>query len=573
MTTADLAQSTSSLRISTARNINTIVGVWFTLVIFLFVYFLIRPPYQTVFSYTMLAVCLMVGVICIVLSRTNQEALALSLLTFTCWSIPFSYMFFGTVPVRHALVGIVLMCIVLSGIFISHRGTLLITTLSIALYCIDAAFVNPLQLQATSPDAMGDDIGLIVDLMSIFFVGLVTYRQASSIKKMTSKLEESASSLRRKNERLLTQNAALQESEARFIKLMNSLGDGVYVLDSNGKVLSSNHEAERSMGYTAGSMVGAHGSDICSDWDTEGIMTQLTTAGFENTITVYGRHTPQDGPEFPVESRMSMFNMNGDPVIIAIARDIRDRIEAEKVQQQAVKMNSLGIMAGGIAHDFNNLLVAMLAQTSLAQRKITPEHGAYKAITKAVDAANRAKGLTKQLLAYSGAEIIEPELIDINTFIAENVDLLNIPTASHVTFQTNLTPDLPLVRFDRNQLQQILINLIINASEAIDKKASGTIALHTNLLEVDQISDTSGYFELEHKPYVQVQVHDNGSGMTADTIEHIFDPFFTTKETGHGLGLAAVMGMVRSHQGALMVDSTVGEGTTFEMLLPIGDPN
>ncbi len=570
MTTAEIIHPTTSLRISTARNINTIVGVWFALVIFLAGYFIIRPPYQRVFSYAVLVACLIVGAGSIFLARSNREQLALALMTFTCWGIPMAYMFFGSVPVRHPLVGVVLMSIVLSGIFISHRGTLLIASLSFLFYCVDAFLVHPLGTNVTSTVSMGDEISLIIDLLSIIFVGLITFVQARSIKQMTTKLDSSADALRQKNERLLTQNAALQESEAQFIKLMNSLGDGVYVINTNGVVLSSNQEAERSMGYADGEMVGVHGSQICSSWDTAGVMQAIHDAGFHNTITVYGTHTPAHAEEFPVESRVTMFTMNGEAVIIAVARDIRDRIQTEKIQQQAVKMHSLGVMAGGIAHDFNNLLVAMLAQTSLAQRQLPTDHRAYKAISKAVDAANRAKGLTKQLLAYSGADITEPELIDINEFITGNVDLLNLPTAGNVTFHTELAPNLPTIRFDRTQLQQILINLIINASEAIDAQSLGAIELCTKLCNVDKNSDVSSYFELEEKDYVQVIVSDNGMGMDQNTIEQIFDPFFTTKETGHGLGLAAVMGMVRSHHGALTVNSTVGEGTTFEMLLPIG---
>ncbi len=571
MNTTDPVLPTISLRISTAKNINVIIGIWSFLVLILLTYFIIRPPYHQQLSYTVLIGCLLIGGACYALSKFNRQQLALAIITYSIWGIQVVFILFGTIPARHALIGLMVVSIVLSGVFISSRGTSLITGASLLIYLFDGLVLHPYQTVVSTNMGASEEVLLMLDIITIFFTGLITARQSRSIQQTTAQLDVTAASLRQKNETLITQNTALQDSEAQFIKLMNSVGDGVFLIDTNGVVLSSNEEAERTLGYANGNMVGIHGTQVCTDWNTEQVIRQLHEAGIDNTITAYGNHKPLNADPFPVETRLTMFKMGGQKVIVAVARDISDRLEAEKVQQQAVKMNSLGIMAGGIAHDFNNLLVAMLAQTSLAKRHLEPTHKAHKAIGKAVDAANRAKGLTKQLLSYSGADITEPELININTFIADNIELLNVSTGSHVTFQTNLAPDLPRICFDRNQLQQIMINLIINASEAIDKTAAGRIIMSTKYLTVTQDLDAFSYFELEEAPHIEVTVEDNGIGMDAQTIEQIFDPFFSTKETGHGLGLAAVLGMVRSHKGALTVASTLGKGTKFSLLLPIGE--
>jgi two-component system cell cycle sensor histidine kinase/response regulator CckA len=239
--------------------------------------------------------------------------------------------------------------------------------------------------------------------------------------------------------------------------------------------------------------------------------------------------------------------------------------------RQTQKMESLGVLAGGVAHDFNNLLVAMLGQTSLALSKLGPDSVARPHVEKAVKAATSAADLTRQLLAYSGGGQFERRPIQLNTLIQDNLHLFEVAIPKNVQLHSNLAVALPLIEGDTGQLQQVIMNLIINAGEAIGERPGVvTVATRVQMLYMDdarwgQYTGTP----LPPGEYVQVDVADNGGGMSADTLARIFDPFFTTKFTGRGLGLAAVLGIVRGHGGGLQVDSEVGHGTTFRLLLPV----
>ncbi len=236
----------------------------------------------------------------------------------------------------------------------------------------------------------------------------------------------------------------------------------------------------------------------------------------------------------------------------------------------AQKIESLGILAGGVAHDFNNLLVAILGQTSLALYKLPPDNSARSHVEKAVTATERAATLTQQLLAYSGRGHFQITTIQLNNLIEENLHLLNVAVPKHVQLQSDLNPRLPYVEVDIGQMQQVIMNLILNAAEAIGEKV-GTVTIITDSQVVgpddDQYWLHSGQ-PLEPGLYVSLEIHDNGKGMDNKTLARIFEPFFTTKSTGRGLGLAAVLGIIRGHRGGLSVTSEVGQGSTFKLLFP-----
>lgn len=252
--------------------------------------------------------------------------------------------------------------------------------------------------------------------------------------------------------------------------------------------------------------------------------------------------------------------------------DITDRRQAEEALRQAQKMESLGILAGGIAHDFNNLLVAILGQTSLALSHLPANPlAARESVEKAVKAAERAADLTRQLLAYSGRGQFAIRALQLNDLIRENLELFEVSLPKTVQLHTSLAADLPLIEADAGQMQQIIMNLILNAAEAIGQRP-GAITVQTGVQAVDE---THTYlWQYTHEPlspgsYVLLQVEDDGSGMDDATLTSIFDPFFTTKFTGRGLGLAAVLGIVRGHHGGLHVSSEAGRGTSFQLIFPI----
>lgn len=256
--------------------------------------------------------------------------------------------------------------------------------------------------------------------------------------------------------------------------------------------------------------------------------------------------------------------------LIVLVEDLTDRIQAEEGMRQMQKLESLGILAGGVAHDFNNLLVAMLGQTSIAMAKVKPDNPGYPHIEKAVKAADQAALLTQQLLAYSGRGHFQIASLNLNLIIEENLHLFSVTTAKQIRLNIELADELPTVEVDRAQIQQVVMNLIINATEALGDD-EGTITIITDTQEIN--ADKPIYSPqlstyLASGTYVTLEVQDDGPGIPADRVKKIFDPFYTTKEKGQGLGLSAVIGIVKGHKGGLTVKSDVGVGTSFKLWLP-----
>lgn len=251
------------------------------------------------------------------------------------------------------------------------------------------------------------------------------------------------------------------------------------------------------------------------------------------------------------------------------ADDITDRKKAEQALRQAQKLESLGVLAGGIAHDFNNLLTAVLGHTEVALGQ-APEGTLLRAALEHIDvAAHRGADLARQLLAYAGKGRIAVLPQDLNRVIHEMGNLLQVSISKKVTLAYDLQPGLPAVEADSAQFQQVLMNLVINASEAIGDQP-GTITLRTRAAVYSR-SELAAAFPgqvLDPGNYVRMDVADDGCGMDAETIGRIFDPFFSTKFTGRGLGLSAMLGIVRGHQAGLRVESHPGQGTTFTLLFP-----
>jgi signal transduction histidine kinase/CheY-like chemotaxis protein len=268
---------------------------------------------------------------------------------------------------------------------------------------------------------------------------------------------------------------------------------------------------------------------------------------------------------------------SGGRFVLESNRDITARKEAEE-QRQALdrklqdvqRMESLGLLAGGIAHDFNNLLVAILGNAELALMDLAPESPAQAGIAQISAAARRAADLTRQLLAYAGRGQLVMQPIQLNTLVEEMLHLLRAAIAKNVVLHFTPASDLPPVMADATQIRQVLMNLVVNASEAIGTK-SGVILVTTGVMWADQgyLAEALPGDEIAEGDFATIEVADNGAGMDAETQARIFDPFFTTKFTGRGLGLAATLGIMRGHRGAIRVYSEQGRGSTFKLLLPI----
>ncbi len=249
--------------------------------------------------------------------------------------------------------------------------------------------------------------------------------------------------------------------------------------------------------------------------------------------------------------------------------DITERKRAEERLREAQKVESIGILAGGLAHDFNNMLVGVIGNASLALELLPSSHEAAEFMQGIIKTGEKLAHLTQQMLAYSGKGRFFVEPLQLSDLIAEMSELIRSSIPKKITFHLELERDLPPIEADRGQMQQVVMNLVLNAAEAIGSDA-GFVSVRTSLQAVDgrYIRRTPEAAQLSTGKYVCLEVRDTGCGMDPATKAKIFDPFFSTKFTGRGLGLAAVAGIVRGHKGAIKVSSAPGEGSCFTVLFP-----
>lgn len=281
--------------------------------------------------------------------------------------------------------------------------------------------------------------------------------------------------------------------------------------------------------------------------------------------------TCRDGKEFCHEISIALTD-TGE--LVAVIHDLSERRLSEEMLRQTQKLESLGLLAGGIAHDFNNLLAAMMGQITLAIHKLSATEPARKHIEKALTSTERAADLTRQLLAYAGRGSLQQEVLDLNQLVKDNVHLVETALPSRAHLVLHLASSLPPVKADRGQLQQVIMNLLINAAEAI-RPTGGAIGIRTALEHIHSsqaIMHRTPQRVLEPPAagtYVVLEISDSGCGMDAQTLERIFDPFFTTKAHGNGLGLSATLGIIHKHRGHMVVESQPGRGSIFRVLIPI----
>jgi signal transduction histidine kinase len=237
----------------------------------------------------------------------------------------------------------------------------------------------------------------------------------------------------------------------------------------------------------------------------------------------------------------------------------------EERLRHAQKMESIGVLAGGIAHDFNNLLTSILGNASLLQAEPAGSSEQLKAI---VESSEKAAALTRQLLAYAGKGTFRITNFDISRLVRSSANLLRVSIPKNIEVQLDVPRSLPAVRGDPSQIQQVMMNLVINAAEAIQNRSGGRVSIATGIRNLGPVSASRLNAGIAPGRYIFITVQDNGCGMDEQTKAKIFDPFFTTKFTGRGLGLAAVDGILRSHKGAITVESGPGRGSTFTVYLP-----
>jgi two-component system, cell cycle sensor histidine kinase and response regulator CckA len=354
-------------------------------------------------------------------------------------------------------------------------------------------------------------------------------------------------------------------------------------LDDTGRVTLINPKALTILGYDhADDLLGRDWFETCVppalSAPVKGAFGQLMAGDLEPVEYYENPVITASGEERTIAWRNALIHDDAGHIVgsLSSGSDITDRLvaleEREQLEaqiQHAQKLESLGVLAGGIAHDFNNLLMGVLGHADLAIANLSPEAAARPHVEEVKLAAQRLAELTNQMLAYSGKGTFVVEQLDLNNVVQEMGHLLSVSISKNAAIKYDLKPTLPEVEGDPSQIRQIVMNLITNASDAIGAD-SGIISIRSGVLDVDRdyLATTWLNEDLVEGGYVFLEVSDNGCGMDAQTVDRIFDPFFTTKRTGRGLGLAAVLGIARSHDGTIKVYSEPGKGTTFKVLLP-----
>jgi two-component system, cell cycle sensor histidine kinase and response regulator CckA len=367
-------------------------------------------------------------------------------------------------------------------------------------------------------------------------------------------------------------------SEEKFSTAFRVSPDAINITRlSDGMYLEINEGFTALTGYTTDDVLGRSALEL-NIWDDPAdrgrLVQELNARGVVNNLEAKFRR--KDGSTLIGLMSARIIQVEGVSCLISITRDISERKRAEeehrRMEEQmlhAQKLESLGVLAGGIAHDFNNILMSIIGNADLALMRINKESPAVENLRQIELASARAADLAKQMLAYSGKGRFVVENHDLNGLLEEMLHMLEVSISKKAVLRLNLCSPLPTVEVDATQVRQIVMNLVINASEAIGER-SGVIAITTGCMDCDKnylknvwLSENIG-----EGLYVYLEVADTGCGMTKETLARLFDPFFTTKFSGRGLGMAAVLGIVKGHKGAIRVYSEPGKGSTFKILLP-----
>ena len=361
--------------------------------------------------------------------------------------------------------------------------------------------------------------------------------------------------------------AAIREGEVKLQAITSTATDAIILIDDGGKVVYWNIAAENMFGYDRNEMLGRNLDIIIPPQYKEAHKKAFSR--FAKIGKIYQVSAlRKDGSEFPIELSISGLLLKGKWHSAGVVRDITGRRNMETQLRQAQKMEAIGTLAGGVAHDFNNILTAIIGFASLLTMKMAKSDPFLHDVNHILAAADRAVTLTQSLLAFSRKTPIETKPINLNDIIIRIEKLLVKLLREDIEFTTTLAAEELTIMADSAQIEQVLINLITNAGDAMPK--GGQLRISTDVVELDrEFTKVHGYGTPGR--YATLTCSDNGSGMDKETVQRIFEPFFTTKEVGKGtgLGLAIVYGIIKQHNGYINCYSEPGKGTTFRIYLPL----
>jgi hypothetical protein len=366
---------------------------------------------------------------------------------------------------------------------------------------------------------------------------------------------------------------ALRDSQERLFDIITSAMDAIITIDEKQQIIVFNKAAEDIFRCTAAEVIGKSIDRFVPESLREIHQQHIRSFGQTgvSTRSIYSPRTlaavRSNGEEFPVEASISQVNTSSGRLYTVILRDISARKRTEEQLRQTQKMEAVGHLAGGIAHEFNNYLAIIMGYTELLERETVGNDSLRMSLAEIKSASQKVASLTRQLLAFSRKQVIELREVDLNATVWETHKLLRRLIPVSIDLIPKLQGDLGKVKADPAQVQQILINLVINARDSLPE--GGQIVIETAEVELDE-EYASRQLEVQPGPYVMLSVADTGIGMNKETLSHIFEPFFTTKEEGRGtgLGLSTTYGIVKQSGGHLTVASVPGRGSTFRIYLP-----
>ncbi|PYS24865.1 MAG: hybrid sensor histidine kinase/response regulator [Acidobacteria bacterium] len=363
--------------------------------------------------------------------------------------------------------------------------------------------------------------------------------------------------------------AALRESEERYRDLVENAHDIIYSHDLEGNYTSMNKAGEEITGYTLEEALKLKMSDTVAPECLPKVQQMMKRKLAGERVTAYDIEIiAKDGRRVPVEVNTKYVYQNGVAAgVQGIARDVTERKQLEDQLRQSQKMEAIGQLAGGVAHDFNNLLTAINGYSSLALQRINPENPIKSYLEEIKKAGDRAANLTRQLLAFGRKQILQPVPLNLNDIVSDMNKMLRRLIGEDIDLTASLNPKLKAIKADPGQIEQVLVNLVVNARDAMP--SGGHLTIETMTVELDS-EYTGKRLGVVPGRYVMLAVSDTGTGMNEETKARIFDPFFTTKEKGKGtgLGLSTVYGIVKQSGGNIWVYSEEGRGTTFKVYLP-----
>jgi PAS domain S-box-containing protein len=371
----------------------------------------------------------------------------------------------------------------------------------------------------------------------------------------------------------------LSESEEQYRALFTRASDGITIMSTDCKLIKINDSFAKMHGYTTKEMQQMDLSNLDTP-ETYCLAPERMRRLLDGeTLTFEVEHYHKDSQIFPLEVSSSLISSAGELYIQSFHRDITERRHAEEERQKleeqfhhAQKLESLGVLAGGIAHDFNNILTVILGHCYMARDDLNSEQEFKDSFKQVENAANRAADLCRQMLTYAGRSECVQSSLSLWALVDEVVKMLQSAIKKNVIIELDLKRDVPIIMGDTGQIQQIVMNLIINAAEAIGE-VNGTVkvALTKTVIPPEQLfTDTFGTI-IRTGSYACLEVSDTGCGMDEETQKRIFEPFYTTKFTGRGLGMSAIHGIIKAHKAILQLTSAPGVGTTFKVYFPLLD--